>query len=72
MEVKVNVIEVASELADAKLREYENRPDMAGLFPKGIYIETEDEVTYTDEAQDVFNTLYDSYFDFILDLEIKE
>lgn len=71
MEAKVNVLELASELADVKLREYAFI-EGEGIFPNGVYIETEDEVSYTEEAQDKFNEYYDYYCNMILDCSIKE
>ena len=59
MEKTFNVLELASELADLKLRE---------TFYGDIDIETETEVIYTEEAQDYFNELYDEYYDFLINL----
>ena len=70
MEVKVNVLELASELADVKLQQFALLE--GGMFPNGVYVETEDEVSYTEEAQDKFNEYYDYYYDMILDCSIKE
>lgn len=54
-----NVLELASELADLKLRE---------TFNGDIDIETETEVRYTEEAQDYFNELYDVYYNFLINI----
>ncbi len=65
---KVNVVELASELANRKLIEYSdalNESDYRFEFPNGVQIETEDEVFYTDEAQDIFNEYYDEYYELI-------
>lgn len=59
MEKTFNVLELAAELADLKLRE---------TFIGGIDIETETEVSYTEEAQNYFNDLYDEYFDFLINI----
>lgn len=59
MEKTFNVLELASELADLKLRE---------TFNGDIYIETETEVSYTEEAQDYFIELCDEYFDFLINI----
>lgn len=57
MEKTFNIAELASELADLKLRE---------TFNGDIDIETETEVKYTEEAQNYFNELYDDYYDFLI------
>ena len=59
MEKTFNVLELASELADLKLR---------GTFNGDIDIETETEVSYTEEAQDYFNELYDEYYEFLINI----
>jgi cupin superfamily acireductone dioxygenase involved in methionine salvage len=54
----INVLELASELADAKVRELiVNFSD--------IYIEDEFEVRYTEKAQEYFNEWYDIYTELI-------
>ena len=55
----INVLELASELADMKVRE------VIEDFSK-IYIEdTDGTIRYTEEAQDLFNEWYDSYSELI-------
>jgi acetoacetate decarboxylase len=55
----INVLELASELADMKVREI-----MVNF--SDIYIEDSDGSTrYTEEAQDLFNEWYDSYTELI-------
>jgi len=64
--VTVNKLELASELANMSLL-----IDYADKMK--IYDEKENEITcYTDEAQDVFNGLYDMYLTVIENLEIKQ
>jgi len=62
--VTINIIELASELADRELQE--NWRESIQIF--------EDEeagiTNYTDEAQDIFNELYDKYTDLILSTKI--
>lgn len=59
-EVLINVVELASELADNKLND-----DWSESIT--IYKETENGDTYyTEEAQDIFNDLYDKYYQLIL------
>lgn len=62
MDVTINIVELASELADKELR---------GFFNGEIDIETEDEVRYTEEAQDVFNELYDEFYTLIENCKSK-
>ena len=61
---KVNVIELASNLAEESLSNYigsltEEQYDVE--FPNGTYTEEDDCMYYTDEAQDIFNNYYDKY-----------
>jgi len=58
MNVTVNILELASDLASTELET---------LFKDGtvIYNEDEDTFVYTDEAQEVFNELYDKYYTII-------
>jgi hypothetical protein len=66
--MKINEIELASELANRRLIEYTdnlNESDFRFEFPNGIQIETDTEVYYTEEAQDLFNEYYDNYITII-------
>jgi len=56
--ITVNALELASELADQKLR---------ADWSESITIDAGDgeEVFYTEEAQDLFNEYYDKYFTLI-------
>lgn len=65
MNVTINIIEVASELAELRvLEEFNNEEER-------VYEETEDGTCYTEDAQEIFNYYYDYYFNFITDREIK-
>jgi hypothetical protein len=56
---KINVIELASELASQKL-------EAEWTYSISIYEDYEaDVLTYTDEAQDIFNEYYDEYLTLI-------
>ena len=64
----INILELASELADVRLREDAecmSRDTYISIFPDGIDIEEGDTITYTEEAQDVFNGYYDYYYTII-------
>ena len=61
----INILELASELADARLRDEENSDNFGEMFPDGIEIEEGDTITYTPEAQDIFNDYYDYYYTII-------
>lgn len=65
MNITINILEVASELAHKRVVAIlKNDDDL-------IYEEPSATITgYTDEAQDLFNEYYDEYFDFLL--KIKE
>ena len=53
-----NLIELASELADKKLR---------GTFYGDVDVEEENgDIRYTEKAQDYFNELYDEYYEFLI------
>ena len=65
---KINVVELASELANKKLVEYSetlSEKEFTKIFPQGLQVETEDETRYTEEAQDLFNEYYDDFYDII-------
>jgi hypothetical protein len=63
MERKINILEVASELAHAEMIALVGGED----FENELW-EDRDAIilTYTDEWQDIFNQLYDKYFDILL------
>lgn len=63
MNKEINVVELASELADERLRHEWIVDGRTGE------IDTEDEngdMRYTEEAQDEFNRLYDMFYDLIM------
>jgi hypothetical protein len=63
-EIKINILELASELAHKELVK-----DWSDSIK--IYEDEEECITcYTDEAQDIFNDLYDKYFTFIEQFKI--
>lgn len=59
MNVTINLVELASELAEQEMiREYGDSLE--------IYSDDgEDCIVYTDEAQDIFDELYDKYYSII-------
>lgn len=65
MNVTVNILELASELAHNELESLFNEADVV------IYKEDEDTFVYTDRAQEVFNELYDKYYTIIENLKIN-
>jgi hypothetical protein len=64
MNININILEVASELAHRELeRHFE-------FEAKRIYDwVSDDESRYTEEAQDLFNEWYDEYYDFLIQLK---
>lgn len=82
--ISINIVEVASEMADKELnrrqqialhyKEYSPYPLLDNGIMKEVYEddgETVAEVCYTEEAQDVFNELYDEYYNFLSNFKIK-
>jgi hypothetical protein len=64
MNININILEVASELAHKELNRHFN------LDAKLIYEWVSDqESRYTEEAQDLFNEWYDYYYDFLFNLK---
>jgi len=62
---RVNIVELVTELAHAKLID-----DFNGKSSKGVYVADEDGTRYTDEAQETFDGYYDSFYSMIQDLTI--
>ena len=74
MNITINIIEVASELADKDLILSYGDEGGKNRFPNGIvkFIDDDDEdmTEYTDEAQEFFNRRYDYWWDFLYDQKI--
>jgi hypothetical protein len=72
MNITINIIEVASELADKDLITAFGGEGGKNRFPNGI-VEDQDGIdVYTEEAQDFFNYRYDYWFDFLLDQNVGD
>ena len=61
--ITINIVELASELADLDLRE--NWKDSIKIDE-----EDEDETSYTEEAQVIFDDLYDTYYSIIANAKV--
>lgn len=61
-EITINKLELASELADKKLADMIE--DKIYVYNE-IYVEDDDEITYTEKGQDEFNAWYDFYLNLI-------
>ncbi len=66
--ITINAIELASNLAERDLSNFigmmsEEQYDKK--FPNGTYIENDEELSYTEEAQDLFNKFYDEFLTLI-------
>ena len=74
-EIKINILEVSSTLANTKLFEYYKRNNYSlsqDELENLILIEDEEGVlVYTEDAQDFFNNFYDEYYSILENLEIK-
>lgn len=60
MNITINIVELASELASEDL--YENWHNSIKIYKED---EGEDCFVYTDEAQEIFNDLYEKYYSII-------
>jgi len=60
MNISINILEVASELANIQVHEKFNN-DNSKIYEN----ETDDVTVYTEEAQDAFNEWYDYYYGFL-------
>ncbi len=75
MNITINILEVASELADKDLITSFGDEGGKYRFPNGIVrsVDEDDDMTeYTEEAQDFFNDRYDYWWDFLHDQKIGE
>lgn len=73
MNIKINIIEVASDLADRDLVTAFHTEGGSLRFPKGIDVEREEGITeYTEEAQDFFNERYDYWWDYLYDQKVGD
>ena len=62
--ITINAIELASNLAERDLSNFigmMSEEQFNKKFPNGTYIEDDEEVSYTEEAQDLFNEFYDEF-----------
>lgn len=64
MNITINIIELASELATEKL--HDNWAESIKIYEN----EDAEELVYTEEAQDVFNEYYDQYYSLIENMAI--
>ena len=65
MNIAINILELAFELADRKLIDIQKESNFT-YFPNGIVKEDENEIViYTEEAQESFNHWYDYFYSII-------
>lgn len=65
--IKINILEVASELAHREIEKYFD------CKVEDIYEWVSDEESkYTDKAQDLFNGFYDYYFNFLTNIKYED
>lgn len=61
MNVEINIVEAAAELAERDVKiELEEKEHLIYVFDE------EGNSTYTEQAQELFNSYYDDYFDILL------
>jgi hypothetical protein len=65
MNVTIDIVELASELAEKEI--VENYSDSIEIYSD----EDNDCIVYTDEAQNIFDTLYDKYYSLIDNLKLN-
>ncbi len=65
MEITINVIELSCELAEEMVNVKFNYKE------DDIYVEENEELKYTEQAQEIFNEWYDYYYDFLIERKIK-
>lgn len=70
MDVTINILEVASELADLETRielcDNENLEEGDGDWEK-VYVSNPEGINYTEEAQKIFNAQYEYFYNFLLE-----
>ena len=73
MNITINIVEVASEIAYNKLMQhYEELGENRNFdFPNGIEIEKNDEVHYTNEGQKKFDECYDEIYTILDEFKIE-
>lgn len=73
MNITINIVEAATELANNKLMQhYEELGENRNFdFPNGIEIYEEDEVHYTEEGQKKFDEFYDEIYTILDELKIE-
>lgn len=70
MEIRINIVEVASELAhDAMVKDAFNEEIIIGSQDEVYVSIDEDELVYTDVCQEIFDKYYDYYYDRLLKLK---
>ena len=65
MEITINVIELSCELAEEMVNVKFNYEE------DDIYVEENEELKYTEQAQEIFNEWYDYYYEFLIERKIK-
>lgn len=77
--IKINIVELATKLAVAKLYEYAgalSESDYNFEFPNGVVEDDESEndemIVFTEEAQEVFDNYYDEVYDIILSTRVDK
>ena len=70
MEIRINIVEVASGLAhDAMVKDAFNEEIIIGSQDEVYVSIDEDELVYTDVCQEIFDKYYDYYYDRLLKLK---
>jgi hypothetical protein len=73
MEIKINLLEVASELAELRMfRPFEMAGYTKQQFISKVMVEKDDVFTYRACYQDEFNMWYDHYYNEILKYKIND
>jgi hypothetical protein len=73
MEIKINLLEVASELAELRMYEpFKKAGYTFDQYVSRVNVEDNDVLSFKEEYQDEFNMWYDHYYNEILKYKINE
>ena len=66
MEIIINIVEIAKELAEQRIED-----TVLGDYEDILEIDENEELVYTEEGQSMFDSFYDMYYDMLYSAQIK-